>query len=188
MNRDITKLPDNLPVPHDDGACNHLLGMMVPKVRLNSTKARMLELSSIDSEFLILYFFPMMFTSENLLPINWNKIPGARGCTPQNITVNNNIDKILYYKATIIGISTQPIEELTKISRKRKFTQIILSDPELKLKANLNLPTFRIDEKIMYKRITLIIKKSKIIKVFYPIFPPDKHIFEIIKWLNNQNT
>ena len=94
MNQGITNLPDNLPVPYDDGACNYLLGMMIQRVRLNSTKGRVLELASIDSEFLILYFFPMMFTSENLLPINWNKIPGARGCTPQNITINEYIDKI----------------------------------------------------------------------------------------------
>ena len=188
MNQDITNLPDNLPVPHDDGACNHLLGMMIPRVRLNSTKGRMLELASIDSEFLILYFFPMMFTSENLLPTNWNKIPGARGCTPQNMTINEYIDKIQYYKATIIGISTQSIEELTKISRKRKFSQTILSDTKLQFKEDLNLPTFRIGEKIMFKRTTLIVKKSKIVKVFYPIFPPDKHILEIIKWLKNQNT
>jgi hypothetical protein len=34
---DFTKLPPNLPVPMDDGACDHLLHMQVPAVPLNAT-------------------------------------------------------------------------------------------------------------------------------------------------------
>jgi len=37
----------------------------------------------------------------------------------------------------------------------------------------------------MYKRLTLIVKESKVIKVFYPVFPPDKHIFDILEWLDD---
>ena len=43
------------------------------------------------------------------------------------------------------------------------------------------------EDKTMYKRVTLIVKESKIIKVFYPIFPPDKHIFDILEWLKNNS-
>ena len=37
--------------------------------------------------------------------------------------------------------------------------------------------------KVYLKRTTLIIEKSVIKKAFYPIFPPNKHINEVIKWL-----
>ena len=60
-----------------------------------------------------------------------------------------------------------------------------MSDSQLKFQEKLNIPTFQIENKIMYKRLTLIVKESRIIKVFYPVFPADKHIFEILEWLKN---
>ena len=39
------------------------------------------------------------------------------------------------------------------------------------------------NEKVFLKRTTLIIEKSVIKKVFYPIFPLNKHINEVMKWL-----
>jgi hypothetical protein len=34
---DFTKLPSNLPVPMDDGACDDVLGMAIPSLLLTST-------------------------------------------------------------------------------------------------------------------------------------------------------
>jgi peroxiredoxin len=91
------------------------------------------------------------------------------------------------YGAIPIGVSTQPIDELSKISSTRNLLQMILSDNDLSLQQKLGIPIFQFENKTMYKRLTLILKKSKIIKVFYPIFPPDKHIFEILKWLKSDS-
>ena len=129
-----------------------------------------------------------MAISEKNLPSGWNEIPGARGCTPQNITINERREDLLKYDATPIGISTQPIDELSKLSAIREFSQVILSDNSLKFQEKLNIPTFQVENNTMYKRLTLILKESKIVKVFYPVFPPDKHIFEILEWLENNHT
>ena len=59
----------------------------------------------------------------------------------------------------------------------------VLSDTNLQFKKLLNLPTFSIEEHIYLKRLTLIIEKTVIKKIFYPIFSPDKHINEVIEWL-----
>jgi len=185
MDGDLTKLPNDLPQPNNDGACDHLLGMTVPNTILPSTKGDSFDIRKIDTHFVILYFFPMMAISEKNLPSGWNDIPGARGCTPQNITINEHKEDLLKYDATPIGISTQPIDELSKLSAIREFSQVILSDNSLKFQEKLNIPTFQIENNTMYKRLTLILKESKIIKVFYPVFPPDKHIFEILEWLEN---
>ena len=185
MNVDLTKLPYDLPQPIDDGSCNHLLGITISNSTLPSTKGDFLNICKIDTQFVILYFFPMIGISEKNIPSGWNSIPGARGCTPQNITISDHIDDLQDYDAIPIGVSTQPIDELSKISSIRGFSQIILSDNSLKLQQKLNIPTFQFENKTMYKRLTLILKKSKIIKVFYPVFPPDKHIFEILEWLKN---
>jgi peroxiredoxin len=45
------------------------------------------------------------------------------------------------------------------------------------------MPTFLVDSKIFIRRITLIIEKKIIKKVFYPINDIHKHIEEVLRWL-----
>ena len=184
---DLVKLPDNLPQPKNDRSCEHLLERIIPSTVLPSTKEKLFDICGVDSDFTILYFFPMMAISGKSLSSKWDKIPGARGCTPQNISINKHMKELQKYSATPIGISSQSIDELSKISSIRNFSQIILSDNSLKLQQKMDIPIFQFENKTMYKRLTLILKKCKIIKVFYPIFPPDKHVFEILKWLKNNS-
>ncbi len=186
MNEDLTKLPDNLPQPDDDGESDHLVGMIIPNISLTSTKGE-IDLSEINTQYLILYFFPMMSTPEKRLPSGWNDIPGARGCTPQNITINDHLEDLQKYDSKIYGISTQPINELKELSLLRKLSQPLISDNSLKFQEKLQIPTFYAENKTMYKRLTLIVEDSKIVKVFYPVFPPNKHIFEILEWFENNS-
>jgi len=37
-------LPDNLPRPVDDGACNHLVGMELPRIKLLATDGSLIDL------------------------------------------------------------------------------------------------------------------------------------------------
>ena len=187
MNDDLAKLPRNLPAPENDGASDHLLGHMLPNIILSDVNENLVDICNTYDEYLVLYFFPMMGIDRNSLPQNWDRIPGARGCTPQNISINKHKDDFQKHGAIPIGVSTQLIEELSRISHIMHFSQTLLSDPNLEFKEKLNLPTFRVGQKTFYKRLTLIIKKSRIIKVFYPVFPPDIHVFEILEWLKVQS-
>ncbi len=56
----------------------------------------------------------------------WDEIPGARGCTPQNIAVDEHVKDFLEHDAVAVGVSTQSIEELSEISSSMKLTQAIL--------------------------------------------------------------
>ena len=188
MDEEFTKLPERLPQPDDDGASEHLLGMMIPDIILHSTKDPALDLSKINSRYKVLYFFPMIaIPGENVPSSEWNDTPGARGCTPQNVSMSKHNDDLQKHDAVSIGISTQPIDDLTKVSTLRKFLQSLVSDSGLEFQEKLNIPTFKFESKTMYKRLTLIVRESRIVKVFYPIFPPDKHIFEILEWLEKDS-
>ena len=188
---DKINLPENLPKPENDGEADGLLDRTIPKIVLPSTIEDILDITKINTNYLILYFFPRMIVPEEDIPSGWNDIPGARGCTPQNITITKYSRELEKYDATSVGISTQRIEELIEVSTLRNFSHILVSDNKLEFREKLCMPVFSFNNKTMYKRLTLIVKDSKIIKVFYPIFPPDKHIFEILKWfeekLTNQN-
>ena len=182
---DLTKLPNDLPIPEDDGACNHLTNFIIPPISLPNQDGNFLRLNRLDTFRIILYCFPMTGRPDRSLPFNWDSIPGARGCTSQTCSFRDNYDQIVSLNSIPIGVSTQPVDDLKETVTRLGVTYDIVSDINLNFSKKLSLPTFSIKEKIFLKRTTLIIEKSVIKKFFYPIFPPDKHVHEVIKWLKN---
>ena len=72
-----------LPIPEDDGACNHLLGERLPAVMLASTRGNQLDLSAIQGK-IVVYCYPMTKQLDVPIPDGWEQIPGAAGCTLQS--------------------------------------------------------------------------------------------------------
>src|SRR5205814_228603 len=50
-------------------------------------------------------------------------------------------------------------------------------------RAGLELPTFEIAGLTLYKRLTLVAEDARIVKVFYPVFPPDANAGDVLAWL-----
>ena len=46
-------LPDDLPQPVDDGACDHLIGMKLPRISLLATDGSLIDLSSLAKKVVI---------------------------------------------------------------------------------------------------------------------------------------
>lgn len=67
METDLTYLPPNLPVPTDDGACDHLDGLQIPDIQLAATDGTMLRLRNIPGR-LVIYCYPMTGPSHIPLP------------------------------------------------------------------------------------------------------------------------
>jgi len=59
----------------------------------------------------------------------------------------------------------------------------MLSDEQQHLTTAISLPTFEVDGMTLIKRITLVIRDGVIIKVFYPVFPPDQNAPDVLAWL-----
>ena len=180
---DLSALPRDLLIPKDDGKANHLLNLTIPKISLPNQDGNNLSLNRSDTFRLVVYFFPMTGNPNKPLPKNWNSIVGAKGCTPQTCTFRDNYEKFTTLNAIPIGISTQSIEDLKEMTKRLNVNYDVLSDYKLLLTNKLKLPFFKIDDKIFIKRLTIILEQSKIKKFFYPVFPPDLHYKEVIKWL-----
>src|SRR4051812_20772088 len=80
---DPMTFPPDLPVPADDGACQHLPGMRVPPVSLRSTGGRNVVLASVPSRTVV-YCYPRSGRPGMPPPHGWDAVPGARGCTPES--------------------------------------------------------------------------------------------------------
>jgi peroxiredoxin len=132
---------------------------------------------------MVLYFYPMTGRPDRPLPDNWNNIPGAKGCTIQNCSFRDKYDEIITLNAVPIGISSQSVNDNKEMTSRLKIPYDVLSDDKLELSNALNIPTFSVNSKFFLKRITLIVEKKIIKKVFYPINDINKHIEEVLKWL-----
>ncbi len=181
-----TSLPDDLPVPKDDGACEHLQGSYLPAVVLNSTSNNAITLSALKGKT-VLYFYPMTGVPEVALPSGWDDIPGARGCTPQSCSFRDHQKELSDLGAQVFGISTQSSEYQLEAKQRLHLPFDLLSDQSLQLKSALNLPTFETTGMELYKRVTLITENAVIKKVFYPVFPPDQNAQDVINWLTDNH-
>lgn len=181
--KNLLTLPDNLPVPEDDGACNHLAGTKFPDLNISSTSNRDVNLAA-EKGINVIYFYPMIGNPNSPPMVGWNDIPGARGCTPQSCEFKNHYSELIQLGVkNIFGASSQDIEEQKEACARLHLPFELLNDSELNLANVLNLPTFNYKDKRLIKRLTMIVESGKIIKVFYPVFPPNENAERIIEWL-----
>ena len=171
------------PIPENDGAAKHLEKSSIPSISLPNQEGNLLRLDRSDTFRMIVYFFPMTGRPDLPLPKNWNSIPGASGCTLETCKFRDKYDDLIGLNAVPIGVTSQTVEYNKEMTNRLGIPFDVLSDAKLELKDSLSLPIFSIKNKIYLKRLTLIIEKKIVKKVFYPIYPIEKHVDDIIAWL-----
>jgi peroxiredoxin/DNA-binding transcriptional MerR regulator len=182
---DYLDLPADLPVPEDDGAANHLLGMPMPALALDSTAGESIRLDTLGEGRTILYLYPLTGRPGIDLPVGWNSIPGARGCTPEACDFRDHHQMLLDAGAgRVFGLSSQATDYQREVVDRLRLPFAMLSDPKLRLAQALRLPTFEVERARLYKRLTMIVRSGVIEHVFYPIFPPNEHAHHVLTWLN----
>jgi len=180
--KNLLVLPDNLPVPEDDGACVHLEGMNMPAMALASTSGSRVNLG-LEDGILVVYFYPMTGRPDAPPMVGWNEIPGARGCTPQSCSFRDHHSDFLDLGAKVYGVSSQSPEDQKEAVQRLHLPFELLSDSQFELASALRLPTFEYNALRLIKRLTLIIENGAIRKVFYPVFPPNENAANVLAWL-----
>ncbi|HEX4308167.1 MAG TPA: peroxiredoxin [Solirubrobacterales bacterium] len=184
MSADYTSLPDGLPVPVDDGAADGLVGREVPDLALPATTDDAPRLADLAARLLVAYVYPMTGTPGRPLPHGWDDIPGARGCTPQSCAYRDALREFELLGAALVGISAQTPAEEAEFAAREHIPFPLLSDDGLRLRAALGLPTFEVEGRTFYRRLTFVAAEGRIVKVFYPVFPPDRDAAEVLAWLS----
>ena len=168
--QDFTNAPSDLPVPHDDGGADHLLGMRLPALGLVSTQGGVVDVSAL-SGYVVIYCYPMTGVPGVALPPGWDQIPGARGCTPQNLAYRDHHTDLTELGATVFGLSTQSTAYQQEMAERLHLPFAVLSDADMAFAKAMNLPTFHTSGMHLLKRLTLICKDQHVVAVKYPVFP-----------------
>jgi peroxiredoxin len=181
--RDLGTLPADLPVPVDDGACDHLIGLRVPAIALPSTAGRDVVLAETGRPRTVVYAYPRTGEPDKPSPDGWDMIPGARGCTPQSCSFRDHHQELLDLGAEVFGLSTQTTAYQHEMAARLHLSFEVLSDADLRLTKALRLPTFEVAAMTLIKRLTLVLQGGRIEHVFYPVFPPDQSAAQTLAWL-----
>jgi peroxiredoxin len=186
MGTDYSRLPPDLPVPEDDGAADHLPGLEIPPgLSLPSTRGGDLDLGAAasGSDLVVAYVYPRTGVPGEPSPAGWDDIPGARGCTPQSCAFRDSLAEFAAVGASVLGISAQSPAEQAEFAEREHIPFPLLADPGLRLAEALRLPTFEVEGMTLYRRLTLVARQGRVVKAFYPVFPPDRNAAEVLAWL-----
>ena len=176
-------LPPNLPVPEDDGAADHLVGLELPSLVLDSSQGQ------VDvSQFEVLYVYPRSGKPGVPSPPGWDAFPGARGCTPQSCAFRDHAAELAELGARVAGLSAQPLDDQLEFAQRNHMPYPVIADPELLLHEALRMPLMEIAGFTLYKRLALVSEGGRILKVFYPVFPPDRNAGDVVAWLRERAT
>jgi peroxiredoxin len=175
VSHDVYTLPANLPIPEDDGGADHLVGMELPSLVLESS------LGQVDvRDFDVIYIYPRSGRpGVSLLP-GWDETPGARGCTPQSCAFRDLYPDL---GVPVAGLSAQTLDDQIEFAERNRMPFPVLADPKRQLGAALNLPLLEIQGFTLYKRLTLVAEGGRIVKVFYPVFPPEQNAGDVLAYL-----
>jgi peroxiredoxin/DNA-binding transcriptional MerR regulator len=177
-------LPENLPVPVDDGGAAHLVGLTLPALSLPASDGSVVKLDEVSAGRWVIFIYPTTGIPGEDMPRGWDEIPGARGCTPEACGFRDNIIDLLGAgMAALYGLSVQESGYQRELVERLHLPYSMLSDPTFALGKSLALPTFEAGGSRFYKRLTMIIRGHTVEHVFFPIFPPNEHARSVLEWM-----
>lgn len=177
-------LPENLPAPQDDGAARHLPGRTMPSLTFPATDGSVIALDAVGTGRWVLFLYPLTGEPGVDMPRGWDQIPGARGCSQEACGFRDNLAALREHGAEkVLALSSDDARYQQDLVRRLHLPYPMLCDPERRLAAALDLPTFQAHGWTLYKRLTLIVNAITIEHVFYPIFPPCTHADDVLDWL-----
>ncbi len=168
---ELYTLPDDLPVPEDDGAADDLPGSRLPAVALTASDGAEVTLSELPGRSVVFAYPRTGKPGEPSLGGDafWDAIPGARGCTPQACAIRDGHARFEALGVRVFGLSTQSPDDQREAAERLHLPYPLISDPT----AALGLPTFEVEGVTLYRRLTLIVRDGIVEDAIYPVFPPD---------------
>lgn len=184
---DFTALPEGLPVPHDDGAADHLLGMTVPRLELPTSDGGRVDLGALGDGRTVIYLYPLTGRPGVDLPAGWDAIPGARGCSTEACDFRDHFEELRGAGAVRVhGLSSQDPDYQREVVERLRLPFSMISDERFALAEKLRLPVFSAPgHDRLYARLTLILNAGRVEHAFYPVFPPNTHARQVLTWLQD---
>jgi peroxiredoxin len=88
----------------------------------------------------------------------------------------------------VVGVSAQQSQRPRVTLSGSDVRHMLLGDPEFLLAEGLGLPTFEEGGVSGYRRLTLVVCKGTIGKIFYPVVSPETDPVRVLEWVRAQES
>ena len=166
----------------DAALADRLAGAAVPNISLPST-AGPIDLAELTAGPVALFVYPHATGLPDAPVPEWELIPGARGCTAQACGFRDSFHRLRHLGAEVAGLSVQSVDDQRQFAARGGVEYPLISDQDLRLAAELGLPTFTASGRTFYRRVTLVARDGRIAKVFSPVRDPEGNALEVASWL-----
>ncbi len=139
----LSSIPTDLPIPIDDGACQHLENKLMPDITLPSTDDERVNLSQLTG-WNVLFCYPMTGCPGHAIPNGWVQIPGAAGCTPQVCSYRENLAAFKSNHVGVFGVSSQTPETQKEAAIRLELSYPLLSDSMYSFSSAMELPMIEV--------------------------------------------
>jgi peroxiredoxin len=175
------------PSPVDCGGARHLRpDIEIPDVALPSTGGGETSIACAPG-LSVVFVYPWTGRPGLSNPPDWDFIPGAHGSTPEAEGFRDLYAEYRALGAEIFGLSSQDQSHQQEFAARAKLPYALLSDHGQLFRRALALPVFETGGVAYLKRLTLIVRDGRLIHVFYPVHPPDRHAGEVLSWLRAES-
>lgn len=131
----------------------------------------------------VVFAYPRTGVPGRPAPAEWDAIPGARGCTPQTCAFRDLHGEFERLGARVFGLSVQSPDYQREMVQRLHVPFEVLSDEDHRFRKALRLPVFTFRHEDLLRRVTFVVRGGRIVKVFYPVFPPDGNASDVLDWL-----
>jgi peroxiredoxin/DNA-binding transcriptional MerR regulator len=177
--QEAPQLSENVaPTPIDQ-----VVGRSIPPVVVAATDRSAVNLADLPDRALV-FIYPLTGRPGTDMPVGWDTIPGAKGCTVEACGFRDRHRDLLKAGAgAVYGLSTQPTDYQRELAGRLGLPFPLLSDQELELAGPLALPTIEAGGQVLYGRATLLVEKGKVGHAWTSIPKPADHAAEVVAWL-----
>ncbi|MDG4810031.1 winged helix-turn-helix transcriptional regulator [Micromonospora sp. WMMD1120] len=173
----------------EERRAHDLVGHRVPEVALPGPDGQPVAVGAAGA-WRVLYFFPGAYAPGTPgHPPGWAEIPGARGCTLESTTYARRHPDFRAAGVEVYGISTQRPDQLAEFAAYAELPFPLLSDQDGRLGAGLLLPVFRAGGMTRFKRLTLLVDPSAVVRaVQFPVTDPAGSVDEMLALVRQHTT
>jgi peroxiredoxin len=155
----------------------------IPDLQLESSLGSRVSLSTLVQGNAVVFVYPATGVPGKDPAPDWDAIPGAVGCTVQNLGFKMLYENFNVLGWEVVGVSSQDSTEQSEFSRRNDIPFVLLSDRDFQLAEALRLPTFQAGGRTFLKRLAMIVERGVVKKVFHPVEIPADNAATILKWL-----
>ena len=182
---DYTTLPDNLPVPEDDGAADGLPGKAMPELSPPAS----------DGTLSILPHSGLDVRSSIYIP---SPAPGRRSATggtrfrgpaaarPRRADFRDHYADLQHAGASrVFGMSSQDPQYQAELVKRLRLPFVCYPIHSSPWPTRSTADLCRTGLRAPVHAATLVVRDGRIEHVFYPIFPPNTHAQQVLDWLRD---